>query len=82
MKVKNKIKFIIMYGQTEAPSRMTSLQYENLKSKIDSIGVPIPGGKIFLRNKKNEHVVFIDDKKNVVSPLIQVVIIIHIVINY
>ena len=52
---KNKTKFIIMYGQTEATSRMTYLPYKNLKSKIDSVGIPIPGGKFFLRNEKNEN---------------------------
>ena len=52
---KNKLKFFIMYGQTEATSRMTYLPYKLVKKKIGSIGIPIPGGKIILRsnNKQN-----------------------------
>jgi len=52
---KNKKKFIIMYGQAEATSRMTYLPYKDLKTKISSVGIPIPGGKIILRNEKNEN---------------------------
>ena len=48
---KNKKKFIIMYGQTEATARMSYLPFAMAKKKICSIGVPIPGGKIDL--KKN-----------------------------
>ena len=51
---KNKKKFIIMYGQTEATSRMTYLPYRFIKKKIGSIGVPIPNGEISLDNKDSE----------------------------
>ena len=51
---KNKKKFIIMYGQTEATARMTYLKYEMVNKKIGSIGTPIPGGKIILKNNKNK----------------------------
>ena len=51
---KNKVKFIIMYGQAEATSRMTFLPYENLQSKLGSVGIPIPGGKISIANKKKD----------------------------
>jgi len=33
----------IMYGATEASARLTVLEHESLKSRIDSIGRPIPG---------------------------------------
>ena len=46
----NKKKFIIMYGQTEATARMTYLPYEKLRKKIGSVGIPISGGKITLKN--------------------------------
>ena len=51
----NKVKFIIMYGQTEATARMTYLPYKLAKNKIGSIGIPIPGGNITLRNNKKEN---------------------------
>jgi len=49
----NKKQFIVMYGQTEATARMTYLPYEMSKKKIGSVGIPIPGGKIHLRNDKS-----------------------------
>ena len=51
----NKVEFIIMYGQTEATARMTFLPYKLAKKKIGSVGIPIPGGKITLRNNKKEN---------------------------
>ena len=48
---KKKIKFIIMYGQTEASPRMTYLPFNMLEKKIGSIGIPIPGGSIKLKKK-------------------------------
>ena len=36
----------IMYGATEAAARLTYVPPDKLKSKIDSIGIPIPGTKI------------------------------------
>jgi long-chain acyl-CoA synthetase len=36
-------KLIVMYGATEASARLTYLPPERLRSKIDSIGIPIPG---------------------------------------
>ena len=50
---KNKKQFIVMYGQTEATARMTYLPYEMSKKKIGSVGIPIPGGKIHLKNDKS-----------------------------
>jgi long-chain acyl-CoA synthetase len=36
-------RLVIMYGATEASARLTYVPPERLESKIDSIGVPIPG---------------------------------------
>jgi long-subunit acyl-CoA synthetase (AMP-forming) len=38
--------FFVMYGQTEATARMTYYLTRKEPSKIGSIGIPIPGGKI------------------------------------
>lgn len=42
---KREIKFIIMYGQTEATARMAYLPWNYCEQKLGSIGIPIPGGK-------------------------------------
>lgn len=41
-------KFIVMYGQTEATARISYLPYDQISEKAGSIGIPIPGGEIFL----------------------------------
>jgi acyl-coenzyme A synthetase/AMP-(fatty) acid ligase len=46
--------FFIMYGQTEATARMAYLSPERVIQKTDSIGRAIPGGNLFLRNKRDE----------------------------
>lgn len=46
-KEKNK-RFFVMYGQTEASPRMSYLPHEYSLSKIGSIGVSVPGGKLSL----------------------------------
>lgn len=43
------IKFFVMYGQTEATARISYLPHELVLKKIGSIGIAIPGGRIFLR---------------------------------
>ena len=53
---KNKKKFIVMYGQTEATSRISYLPYNMLKKKLGSVGIPIPGGKISLTNYESNNV--------------------------
>ena len=53
--IKEKKKFIIMYGQAEASPRMTYLPYNMAKSKVGSIGIPISGGKIILKNKNKKN---------------------------
>lgn len=42
------LKFIIMYGQTEATARMSYLPWEYAFTKAGSIGIAIPGGKFSL----------------------------------
>ncbi|MDW7549446.1 AMP-binding protein [Pseudoalteromonas peptidolytica] len=38
--------FYVMYGQTEASPRISYLPFEQLESKIGSIGIAIPGGSL------------------------------------
>lgn len=49
---KNKIRFYIMYGQTEATARMSYLPPECFmkRQKAGSVGIPIPGGTIEIHN--------------------------------
>ncbi|HJV77134.1 MAG TPA: fatty acid--CoA ligase family protein, partial [Paludibacter sp.] len=48
------IKFIVMYGQTEATARLSFLPPEFLKSKIGSIGKGIPGVTLMVLNEQND----------------------------
>lgn len=45
---KKGIKFIVMYGQTEATARMSYLPWEYAETKAGSIGIAIPGGSFSL----------------------------------
>ncbi len=47
-----KLKFITMYGQTEATSRISYLPYKFSNKKISSIGRAIPGGKMYIKGDK------------------------------
>lgn len=47
------IPFFVMYGQTEATARMTYVPPGKILDNPDSIGIPIPGGKIYLRSSKD-----------------------------
>ena len=63
---KNKIKFLMMYGQVEATSRISYLPFKHAKKKIDSVGKAIPGGKVFLdTNKKDKEGEILYKGKNV-----------------
>lgn len=42
------LRFVVMYGQTEATARMSYLPWTHARSKAGSIGIPIPGGKFRL----------------------------------
>ncbi len=44
-----------MYGQVEATARMTYLPFNSAMKKIGSVGIPIPGGKVFLKKGKNKN---------------------------
>lgn len=50
------IKFIIMYGQTEATARMSYLPWEYAEQKMNSIGIPIPGGSFEIIDEKGNAV--------------------------
>ena len=51
------IEFYVMYGQTEATSRMSYLPWKSAQSKAGSIGTAIPGGKFWLE----------DENKNIIK---------------
>ena len=51
-----KIKFFVMYGQTEASPRMSFLPPNMLETKSGSIGIPIEGGKFSIFNNKNHSI--------------------------
>ena len=42
------MRFIVMYGQTEATARMSLLPWEETQPRPGSIGIPIPGGSFSL----------------------------------
>ncbi len=46
----HKVRFFVMYGQTEATARMSYLKAEKCLEKCGSIGVTIPGGEFWLRD--------------------------------
>ncbi len=50
------IRFVVMYGQTEASPRITYVPPERLAEKLGSIGIAIPGGQLWLRNEHGERV--------------------------
>ena len=51
---KNRKKFIVMYGQTEATSRISFLQWKYALTKIGSIGKAIPGGFLKIKDDKKK----------------------------
>ena len=48
--LEKKIKFYVMYGQTEATARITYVPPEKLNDKIGSIGISIPKGELKIMN--------------------------------
>jgi acyl-CoA synthetase (AMP-forming)/AMP-acid ligase II len=44
-------KFYIMYGQTEASPRMTTLPAIDFESRLDSVGCALPGGEIVIQDE-------------------------------
>ncbi|PHR69852.1 MAG: AMP-dependent synthetase [Arcobacter sp.] len=57
---KKNIKFYVMYGQTEATSRMSYLPLESLPEKAGSIGIAIPDGKFLIKDDKGCEIEDID----------------------
>jgi len=45
------IKFIIMYGQTEATARISYVPADMLEKKSSSVGISVPGGKLWLEDE-------------------------------
>ena len=60
------IDFYVMYGQTEATARISYLPCEYAQTKVGSIGVPIPGGKIWLEDNEGNRI----DRKGVSGELV------------
>jgi acyl-CoA synthetase (AMP-forming)/AMP-acid ligase II len=46
--------FFVMYGQTEATARLTYLPPEHLDERLGSVGVPLDGIKIEIRNAQGQ----------------------------
>src|SRR5690606_9021372 len=51
---KNGVRFVVMYGATEATARMTYLPPEKVAEKPGSIGIPIPGGRCYLLDENGQ----------------------------
>lgn len=52
----NNKRFIVMYGQTEATARMAYLPWNKSIEKCGSMGISIPGGKLWLRDEEGNAV--------------------------
>ncbi len=50
--LKYHIKFFCMYGQTEATSRISILNYNDFDKKFGSIGYALTGGKLYIEKNK------------------------------
>ena len=48
------LRFYVMYGQTEAAPRISYVPPEALAGKLNSIGIPIPGGNLQLDSETSE----------------------------
>ena len=62
---KLRIKFYVMYGQTEAGPRITVLHDKFLEKKIESVGKPIGNNKLWIEDEKKQ----IIKKSNIVGKL-------------
>ncbi|SDB15656.1 AMP-binding protein [Eubacterium oxidoreducens] len=58
--------FIVMYGQTEATARMAYLPGEKALEKYGSMGIAIPGGKLWLKDVDGQEIT----KPDVVGELV------------
>ena len=50
------IEFYVMYGQTEATARISYLPCEYAQTKVGSVGIPIPGGKMWLEDSEGNQI--------------------------
>ncbi|MBY7995833.1 AMP-binding protein [Vibrio fluvialis] len=48
--------FVVMYGQTEASPRISYVPFSKLENKIDSIGVAVPNGELFLLDSDGQYI--------------------------
>lgn len=48
--------FVVMYGQTEATARMAYLPWEKAVTKYGSMGIAIPGGKLWLKTPEGRKI--------------------------
>lgn len=62
----NNKRFVVMYGQTEATARMAYLPWNKSIEKCGSMGIAIPGGKLWLRDEEGNAVT----KSDVIGELI------------
>ena len=60
------IKFLVMYGQTEATARMSYLPWEYARTKAGSMGIAIPGGRFWLEDEGGK----IIDKSDTIGELV------------
>ena len=51
-----RIRFVVMYGATEATARMAYLPPDKAAEKCGSIGIAIPGGKLYLESDDGERI--------------------------
>lgn len=49
--------FVVMYGQTEATARMAYLPWKKAIQKYGSMGIAIPGGKLWLKDIKGSKII-------------------------
>ncbi len=49
-----KWRFFVMYGQTEATARISYVPFEQLGSKVGSVGVAVPGGSLTVDGQTGE----------------------------
>ena len=57
------IQFFVMYGQTEATARISYLPTDKTLEKVDSIGIAVPEGKLYIKDLNSANIVkdnFID----------------------
>lgn len=52
----NALKFVVMYGQTEATARMGYLPWQDALNKCGYVGIAIPGGKFSLMDDAGNHI--------------------------